>query len=153
MTDEYWMQKVILLAKKAVAAGSAPVAALIVKDGEVVTETFNTPNHSDPSDHSEINCIRSYARDHGKDYSGCTIYSVVEPCSMCLGSYLWSGIPRAVFGASADDIVGNDYEFQGYSSRDLVKNASWPFEITGGVLRDECKALYVGYKNWDKVTG
>ena len=151
MDDTYWMRKVIMLAKQAVAGGSAPVAALMVKDDKIVAETYNTPHSQDPSDHSEINCIRAYSTTHGKDYSGCTIYGVIEPCSMCLGAYLWAGIPRAVFGAYASDIVGNDYEYTDYSSVELAKHASSPFEIIGGVLREECMSLYKGYKNWRPV--
>lgn len=150
MNDEDWMRKVLALAQQAEAGGSVPVAALIVKDNEIVTSVYNSPTLHDPSDHSEINCIRAYAEAHGMDYSGCTIYGVVEPCSMCLGSYLWAGTPRAVFGAYASDIAGNDYEYSDYSSSALTEHATWPFEITGGVLRDECKALFAHYKNWQK---
>ena len=92
------------------------------------------------------------------DLSGCTLYGTLEPCSMCMGAALWSGIDRVVFGAYAEDVIGNNYEYEDYSSEQLAKKSyrganpeRGPIKLKGGVLREECKALLSGYKNWQKL--
>lgn len=150
--DEAYIRMAIELAHKSEQTGGIPIGALLVKDGEVISQALSLPwSERDTTNHTEIDCIRAAAKEHGlKDLTGCTLYGVIEPCSMCLSACLWAGVSRVVFGAYASDISANPYEYDNYSSEELVKNASNPIRLTGSVLREECAALLKDYKDWQK---
>jgi tRNA(Arg) A34 adenosine deaminase TadA len=48
--------------------------------------------------------VRSYTL-AAANLPGHTLYTSCEPCAMCLGAALWSGIQRLVYGASRDDAI------------------------------------------------
>ncbi|RTK94767.1 nucleoside deaminase [Candidatus Saccharibacteria bacterium] len=159
MSDEDNMRLAIDVAKDAEASGGAAIGAIMVKDGKVIAQGLSNPwGKRDPSNHGEIDCIRNTAKDNDlMDMQGCTLYGTLEPCSMCVGAALWAGVDRIVFGAYAEDVAGNDYEYDNYSSEELAKTsrkAANPsrgkIEIIGGVLHEECKELLKDYKEWQK---
>jgi hypothetical protein len=51
-------------------------------------------------------------------------------------------------------VPDNHYELKNYSSEKLaLQTQRWdnrPIKITGCILREECKALLDGYKDWAK---
>lgn len=158
-SDEHFIRKAIRVAQETEALGGAPVGVVLVKDGEIVQEGHALPwKNFDPTLHGEIDCIRSYAHSaNSMDLSGCTLYATLESCGMCFSACLWAGIDQVVFGAYAADIPDNSYELRNHSIEELAKKSfKWatpergPISVTGGVLRDECKALFDGYKNWQK---
>lgn len=159
MSDKEFMKLAIDIAKKAEADGGAAIGAIMVKDGEVIAIGESNPwGKRDPSNHGEIDCIRNAARENDLlDMQGCTMFGTLEPCSMCVGAALWAGVDKIVFGAYAGDVIGNDYEYDSYSSEEFARSsrrAADPkrgrLELVGGVLREECAALLVGYKDWKK---
>lgn len=157
--DEHFIREAIRVAKETEVLGGAPVGVVLVKDGHIACEGHSLPwkNH-DPTLHGEMDCIRTYARTaKTMDLSGCTLYSTLESCGMCFSACLWAGIDRIVFGAYASDIPENSYEFHDYALEKLVeKSLKWatpergPIAVSGGILRNECKALFKDYKNWQK---
>ncbi len=159
MTDEQFMQIAIDTAKEAESTGGAAIGAIMVKDGKVIARGLSNPwGKRDPSNHGEIDCIRNTAKDNDlMDMAGCTMYGTLEPCSMCVGAALWAGVDRIVFGVYAEDVAGNNYEYDDYSSEQLAKTsrrAADPprgkIEIVGGVMREECTGLLRGYRDWQK---
>ncbi len=159
MTDEQFMQIAIDAAKEAESTGGAAIGAIMIKDGKVIARGLSNPwGKRDPSNHGEIDCIRNTAKDNDlMDMAGCTMYGTLEPCSMCVGAALWAGVDRIVFGAYAEDVADNNYEYDDYSSEQLAKTsrrAADPtrgkIEIVGGVLREECTGLLRGYRDWQK---
>ena len=160
MNDEKFMQIAVDAAKEAEASGGAAIGAIMVKNGEVIARGLSNPwGKRDPSNHGEMDCIRNCAKDNDLlDMAGCTLYGTLEPCSMCVGAALWAGVDRIVFGAYAEDVAGNDYEYADYSSERLAKSSQklanpsrGPIDIVGGVMREECKKLLKDYKGWQKV--
>ena len=65
-----------------------PFGAVIVRNGEVIGEGWNTVTSSnDPTAHAEINAIRQACAKLGTfELSGCEIYTTCEPCPMCMGA-------------------------------------------------------------------
>jgi len=69
-----------------------------------------------------------------------------EPCAMCLGGILWSGLRRLVCGAGADDARGIGFD-EGPVFPDSYRHlARAGAEIVRGVLADEAAAVIRRYR-------
>lgn len=105
MTDEQYIDIAIELSKKA----TYPYGAIIVKDGEIIGRSDkDVPVSKTAFSHAELRAIED-AMEHlgghlcaegGKD---CVIYSSCEPCAMCMGAILYTGIEKLVYGATLED--------------------------------------------------
>ena len=62
MDDNRWMERALVLAGQAAAAGEVPVGAVLVREGIVLGEGYNQPiaGH-DPTAHAEIMALRAAA--------------------------------------------------------------------------------------------
>ena len=75
------------------------------------------------------------------------LFSSSEPCAMCLGATLWSGVRRVVYGASSSYAKSIGFD------EGPVFQESWLYlkdrgiDIVGGVLEDKAKAALDYYKN------
>lgn len=155
MTDQDFMKLAIEEAKNSLAAGGAPIGAVMVKDGEVIAKGWSMVwPEKDPTSHAETNCIRlAYKKLHPQNLSDCTMYSTLESCSMCLGCGSWAGLSKVVFGAYSKDIPPNPYELSDYTAENHGKrltpfNDTHKMEVVGGILRDECAELMKNVENW-----
>jgi tRNA(Arg) A34 adenosine deaminase TadA len=74
------------------------------------------------------------------------LFTSCEPCAMCLGAILWSGVKRVVCGAARDDASRLSFE-EGpvfpESYRYLEKHG---VAIVRNVLRDEARAVLELYR-------
>jgi tRNA(Arg) A34 adenosine deaminase TadA len=70
-----------------------------------------------------------------------------EPCAMCLGATLWSGVKRLVCGATRDDAmqVGFDEGPVFPASYDYLQHAG--IEVVRAVCRDEARAVLEMYRS------
>jgi tRNA(Arg) A34 adenosine deaminase TadA len=96
------MTRAIEAARRAAAAGEAPVGAVIVSaSGEVLAEAGNAPiSAADPTAHAEILAMRAAAAKLGNyRLAGATLYVTLEPCAMCAGAISHARIARLVVGA------------------------------------------------------
>lgn len=154
MNDETFIKLAIEEAKKSLSLGGAPIGAILVKDGEVVSVGQSLVGlRKDPTAHPETACLKEACKKlETLDLSDYTLYSTLESCSMCLGCASWCGISRVVFGAYKEDIEGNPYEISDYHAEEHAKKLTplngKKIEVRGGVLREECKELMKNYKNW-----
>lgn len=99
--DQHFMKEALLEAQKAYEAREVPVGAVLVHEGKVLARAHNQmESRKDPSAHAELEVIRLGAQALG-DWRlvGTTLYSTLEPCSMCAGAILLSRIDRLVWGA------------------------------------------------------
>lgn len=73
------------------------------------------------------------------------LFTSCEPCAMCLGGTLWSGVKRLVCAATADDAraIGFDEGPVYDSSYAYLQQAG--VEVVRLVLRDEAKAVLDSY--------
>ena len=97
MTD--FAQRTIDLARRNVAEGGRPFAAVIVKDGAVLAESANrVAQTNDPTAHAEILAIREACMKLGTEHLvDSTIYVMAHPCPMCLGSLYYCSPKEVVF--------------------------------------------------------
>ena len=123
----------------------APIGCVIVygETGEVVAVGLNDAQRN-PVLHGETAAIINLAEAHpGADWTRMTLYTTAEPCPMCAGAILWSGISRLVFGTSMETLKRLGRPQIGISFREVADRASLDGpEVVGGVLEDECDALY-----------
>lgn len=130
------MQHALGLARQAAEAGEVPVGAVIVKDGELVSEGFNQPilDH-DPSAHAEMVALRA-AGQAQRNYRlpGHTLYVTLEPCVMCAGAIIHARIERVVFGAWDPKAGAVSSVYDVLSVPRLNHSVQW----TGGVLGEAC---------------
>ena len=75
-----------------------------------------------------------------------TLYTSCEPCAMCLGAALWSGVQRVVCAATRDDAVKLRFD------EGPVFEESWAYLERRGIgntrslLRDEARAVLEEYR-------
>ena len=78
-------------------------------------------------------------------FDGATLYSTLQPCGMCSMACIWSKIGRIVYGAGREDVHRMYFEGRHLDTIDFIADAFRDdLRLTGGVLREECAALYYG---------
>lgn len=136
--DRYYMSLAVEEAKKALKTDDVPIGAVIVKDGEIIASEHNLRQaNKDATAHAELLAVKAACEKLGTRFlNGCTMYVTLEPCPMCAGAAINSGIERVVFGAfdSRDGSFGS-----------LINLSSFPYSrrpmTEGGVMENECKKL------------
>jgi len=106
--------------KKYIDKGYGPfLAAIYDSKGNLVSKAANSVvDESCSNNHSEINAIKLAEEKLGTyDLSpyNLSIYVTSEPCMMCLGGIMWSGIKAVYYGVSSEkvtEITGFDEGFK-----------------------------------------
>jgi tRNA(adenine34) deaminase len=146
--DLRFMRRAIALAQiAAVTAGASPIGCVIVKDGEIVGEGFNEVEiRHDPTAHAEIVAMQRVGGALGSaDFRGATLYTTLQPCGMCSMASIWGKIGRIVYGAGREDVHCMYFEGRHLDTFDFITDAFRDdLVLSGGVLREECAALYFG---------
>ena len=146
--DTEWMQKTIALAKsKGTTPADTPIAAIIILDGKVIgAEVNQTAANHDATAHAEIMAFRAAGYIHGDaELRGATLYSTLQPCGMCTMASIWAKVGRIVYGAGRNDVHKMYFEDRHLDTMDFISDAYRDdLEVTGGVCREECAALYYG---------
>ena len=83
---ENYLSKIIELSKLSLKSGDVPIGAIIVKDGKIIGEGFNTrEKDQDIMGHAEINAIKdASSKLNNWNLQGSVMYVTLKPCSMCL---------------------------------------------------------------------
>ena len=133
------MQRALMLAARAAAAGEVPVGAVLVAGGEVVAEAANrTIGDCDPSAHAEMLAVREAARALGNyRLTGSTLYVTLEPCAMCAGVIIQARVARVVYATpdARAGAAGSVYDV--LTGRRLNHHPS----CEGGLLAEQAAAL------------
>ena len=77
--------ELIKLSKKSLRYGDVPVGAIIVKDGKIISKSYNTREKKKlVINHAEINAIlKANKKLKNKFLYGCDLFVTLKPCSMC----------------------------------------------------------------------
>lgn len=136
---EQWMQRALALAAEAGRMGEVPVGAVVVCDGRVVGEGFNSPvARHDPSAHAEIMALRDAGQRLGNyRLSGCDLYVTIEPCAMCTGAMIHARIRQLFFGA-VEPRAGAVVSHFGLHDRSELNHRMM---VQWGVLEAPCGAI------------
>jgi len=146
---ERFMRLAIDEARAGAAMGEQPFGAAVVIDGEVVCTTRSLKvSMSDTTAHSETRAISVATQKLGRrEIPEAVFYCTCEPCPMCCGAILNSGIKTMVIGARNRHIkqaARLAFNFKDYTVERFAEMVGWDLTVVEGVLQDECVGLYTG---------
>ena len=133
------MEAALRVARAAAVREEVPVGAVVIRDGEVLSEANNETIHrADPTAHAELLALQRAIAKAGEDrLLDATLFVTLEPCAQCAGAIVLCKVSRVVFGAW-DPRVG-----MAGSVYDLLRHPKLNHrpEVIGGVMEDECGEL------------
>lgn len=119
--------------------GNTAVGTVITKGDEVIAKGRNRVNSThDFTAHCEIDALRNAENALGHyDFSGMTLLSTAEPCPLCCGAIMLTGISTVVMGQR---IAPPRSRFGDYAIEKLIEMAKWDdkLEVVSGILPQEC---------------
>ena len=135
--NNLFMQKVIEDAQTV--KNDIPVSALIVKNDEIICICHNQKEEKQNATyHAEILAIEQASKIlNSWRLDECDMYVTLEPCPMCAGAILMSGIDCVYFGAYEEKFgaVGSKFNlFYDFKFNHRVN-------FRGGIMEEECAAL------------
>jgi tRNA(Arg) A34 adenosine deaminase TadA len=148
------MAYVVDLARRNAAAGGGPFAAAVFErdSGRLVAAGGNLVVMSRCSSaHAEVIAL-SLAQQRLENFdlaaAGFPAHELVssaEPCAMCVGAVLWSGVRSLVYGAREEDVraIGFDEGPKHPLWADALRDRG--IRVTPDVLRAECTAILRDY--------
>lgn len=134
----------------------APFGSVIVRaeTGEIVVEGHNQTTEN-PLLHGEIDAIRRLNEQIGPgDWSAFHLITTAEPCCVCQGAIVWSGISAVHFGVSIAELAKLGWRQIDLDAATVVSRASFAeCRIAGGILRDDCEQLFRAAKGSSGTAG
>ena len=134
------------------------LAAIYDEDGNLIAKETNSVVHEKCSNnHAEMNAIKKAEEVLGSyDLSSynLSLYVTSEPCIMCLGGILWSGIKNVYFGVPSkkvEEITGFDEGFkpnwlEEFKNRGITVYGNIEQETGEEVLKEYVKQGNIVYK-------
>jgi tRNA(Arg) A34 adenosine deaminase TadA len=123
-----------------------PFGAVIVHrtSGEGLAEGWNK-SAINPTWHGEIDAINQLVLFKSEiDGRNLVLYTTAEPCPMCQGAILWSGIETVVFGTSIRFLQDTGWPQIDIRAEEVIRRSpTWRCTLIGGVLEQECNALFL----------
>jgi len=147
MNHEYYMKEALRLAETTLKEGEFPVGAILVFKNEIVatgTRKGTAGNYTNEVDHAEIMALRNLAGK--KEFNEInrreiTIYCTMEPCLMCFGAILLSGIGEIVY--AYEDAMGGGTKIDPKSLSPLYRERK--ISVISGILRNRSLELFKAY--------
>ena len=138
-----YMQRALDLAKQALAVNEVPIGAVIIKEGEVIAEAFNScESDKSPLAHAEIKAMQLASQKLGNwRLNDCELYVTVEPCPMCLGAIIQARVTKLYIGCFVPKRIPKDSFFSSLKGLNEIFDNNHHLEIHGGTLEDECANL------------
>lgn len=145
MDYEYFMQKALDQAQKALDAGEFPVGCVLVYQSSVLVSAFRSGTKAgfgNEVDHAELVALRRLVNlKENIDNRQVTLFCTMEPCLMCLGALLLGGIGEIVY--AYEDVMG------GGLNCDLTKLPPLythnPISIVPHILRRQSLELFKAF--------
>ena len=159
-TDESRMRLAIALASENVRRGGGPFGAMIVEEetGRLVSVGINrvVPEHNSIL-HAEVLAFMIAQRQVGSYTLGSagvpvhTLVSSCDPCAMCLGATLWSGVRRLVCGATRDDAMRAGFDEGPVFPESYTYLEARGITIVRGLLQEEARAVLERYASSGEI--
>ena len=139
---ERFMQIAMEEARRGAAEGNVAVGSTVVHGEDLVARGRNlVATASDPTAHAETVALRNAGAAVGHtDFSGYTLYTTFEPCPMCCGAILASGVSTLVLGARFSDVSSRWGDYSVEKLLEMTGRGSQLRVITG-VFPEQCLDL------------
>jgi tRNA(Arg) A34 adenosine deaminase TadA len=109
-------QECFCLSWEAFLAGSVPIGAVILDRNGTIISRGRNHIHDQPTDphqvglntlaHAELNALLTLPEMPSDDRHGCSLYTAVEPCPLCMGAIYMTGL-RCLYYACHDAHAGS----------------------------------------------
>ena len=133
--DQTLLRRAIAIAAQAITLGDAPYGSLLADaDGTILIEAHNTVRRdNDIAAHPELKLARWAARELDPDSAArTTMYTSCQPCGMCAGGIVRSGLGRVVYALATQQLVelnpGSDWPTVPQEGPALFEEARVPIE-------------------------
>ena len=135
--QERLMREAIAAAREGAAAGEVPFGSLLADgDGRVLARAHNEATGSgNRTAHAEMVAFARAAGRVAPDACDLILVATAEPCVMCTGAAMVSGVDTVLYGASAPGNGGAERV-----TPPSTENGVMP-RLVGGVLGEECREL------------
>jgi len=146
MNDHYvFMREALAQAKQALATGEFPAACILVGAGDIIasgSRTGTIENRFNETDHAEMLALRNMNQLQTPSASGgLTAYCTLEPCLMCFGALLISGVTNIVY--AYEDAMGGGTRCDLSRLPPLYRNMS--VSVVPHILRSDSLQLFKTY--------
>ena len=142
MDDEFFMQKALAQAERALAAGEFPVGCVLVYQNKILqtgARRNSIGGRRNEIDHAEMLALRRLSGlGKGIDHGQITAFSTMEPCLMCYSALILAGVGRIVY--AYEDVMGGGTGCDLSRLPPLYRDHS--IEVVPGVLRAESIQLF-----------
>ena len=144
MNHSFFMAAALDEARQALARGEFPVGCVIVHAGKIIASGSRQGTVGDlvsETDHAEILALKQLERHGPVDRTQLALYCTLEPCLMCFGAILISGIRHIVF--AYEDVMGGGTRCDLSQMPPLY--ASRPVNLVPHILRDKSLFLFKSF--------
>jgi len=130
--DNYWMQLALEEAEKAMEFGEIPVATILVAGTKELTRSQTMVRRKESiTAHGELFALLEAKGQVWSAERPLVIYTTLEPCLMCIGACLQTGVDKIIYGMKAAPDGGARY------INDIAKGGQTPPEVTGGLMEEQ----------------
>lgn len=138
-----FMARALELAQKCLLSGDVPIGAVVVSNGKIIGEGYNTRQRdSDISGHAEVIAMKMAAETLGTwKLEGCDLYVTLEPCIMCAGAIVSARIETLIYGA-ADEKAGGVRSLYAICEDPRLNHR---VKVLTGIKSGECSELITGF--------
>lgn len=145
MDHIHFMRKTLAQAKQALATGEFPAACILVGAGGIIafgSRSGTIENRFNETDHAEMLALRNMNQLQTPSASGSlTAYCTLEPCLMCFGALLISGVTDIVY--AYEDAMGGGTRCDLSRLPPLYQNMS--VSVVPHILRADSLQLFKTY--------
>ena len=135
-------------ADRAGGEGNIAVGSIITRGDTILAKGRNLVNSTlDVTAHCETDALRNAGKALGHvDFSGHTLYTTAEPCPMCCGAIMVSGISTVVLGARP---VPSQRRYGEYTIERLIQLAGFgdKLQVVTDILPQACADMR---RRWDE---
>ena len=128
-------ERLLALQVKALESGNPPFAAIIVKDGKVLASEMNCSfGGRYPLSHAEMNAIQAALTNHGVEVvKGAELLATNEPCPMCIGACIWSGIKLVRYYLGQQELFAIRGSGRFIAAREIALQDSSDIQVIGPI--------------------
>lgn len=145
MDDEHFMKKALEQARMALTAGEFPVGCVLVRGNDILATGARQGTRGtglNEVDHAEMLALRKLRRlDQKVNMQKVSAFCTLEPCLMCFGALIISGIGRIVF--AYEDAMGGGTRCDCTHLPPLYSKSQ--IIIKSGIMRNDSLKLLKSY--------